>query len=78
MSSLDLCALACAQYEHAELGELWQIIEAALLRPEQDHAVTLADGSSLMLRDGVVHCDSRDNRRLAHCRAILGAHGITL
>lgn len=78
MTSLDLCALACAQYEHAGLGELWQIIEAALIRPEQDHTVTLDDGSSLAIRDGVVHCDSNDERRLAQTRAILGAHGIAL
>lgn len=78
MSSLDLCALACAQYEHAELGELWQIIETALLRPEQSLEVKLGDGSSLAIRDGVMRCDSRNERLLAQTRAILGAHGISL
>lgn len=78
MTTLDLCALACAQYQHADLGELWQIIETALFRPDQRHEVRLDDGSSLRFRDGVVDCDSGDKRRLAQYRAIFGAHGIAL
>ena len=78
MTTLDLCALACAQYEHAGLGGLWQIIETALLRPDEEQVVTLDDGSSLRFRQGVVDCDSSDRRLLAQYRAILGAHGIAL
>jgi len=78
MTTLDLCALACAQYQHAELGELWQIVETALLRPGKDLAVTLEDGSSFEIRDGIVRCESSDARRIAQTRAILGAHGIAL
>lgn len=78
MTTLDLCALACAQYEHAGLGGLWQIIETALLRPDQEHAVTLEDSSSLRFRNGTVHFEPRESRLLAQYRAILGAHGIVV
>lgn len=78
MTMLDLCALACAQYEHAGLGALWQIIETALLRPDQDQAVNLDDGSTLRWHDGTAWLETRDSRRLAQCRAVFGAHGIAL
>jgi hypothetical protein len=78
MTTLDLCALACAQYEHAELGALWQVIEAALLKPDQDQLATLADGSVLHYRQGRVECNSQDQRRMAQTRAILAAHGLEL
>jgi hypothetical protein len=78
MTTLDLCALACAQYEHAELGALWQLIEAALLRPDQDQRATLADGSVLHYRQGLVECNSQDHRRVAQARAIFAAHGLEL
>lgn len=78
MTTLDLCALTCAQYEHAGLGGLWQIIETALLRPEQEHAVTLEDGSLLRYRNSTVHFEPHGSRLLAPCRAILGAHGIVV
>lgn len=78
MTTLDLCALACAQYEHAGLGALWQLIETALLRPGQVQTVHLDDGSVLRYGDGVVHSDGGDRRRIAHHRAILAAHGLDL
>lgn len=78
MTTLDLCALACAQYEHADLAEIWQIVEAALLRPDQDRRVDFADGSTLLYRQGVVRCNAMGQRRTAQCRAILAAHGLTL
>ncbi|MEP6881390.1 MAG: hypothetical protein ABI866_05315 [Dokdonella sp.] len=78
LTTLDLCAMACAQYEHAELGEIWRIIEAALLKPDQEQRAVLGDGSTLRYRAGGVECDSSDRRRLAHCRAILAAHGLEL
>ena len=77
LTTLDLCALTCAQYEHAGLGEIWQIIETALLRPDQEHAVTLGDGS-LRYRHGGVESDASEPRQLAHSRAILAAHGLEL
>lgn len=78
MTTLDLCALACAQYTHAGLGGLWQIIETALLRPDQEHAVRLDDGSSLRFRNGTVQHEPHHSRLLAPYRAILGAHGIVV
>ena len=78
MTTLDLCALACAQYQHAELGGIWQIIETALLRPDQAHTAELADGSHLHYRGGLVSSDSASRQQLAHCRAILAAHGLEL
>lgn len=78
MTTFDLCALACAQYEHAGLGGLWQVIEAALLEPDRERSAMLEDGSSLDYRDGVVHCDSTDRRQRAQSRAILAAHGLEL
>ena len=77
MTTLDLCALTCAQYQHADLGDIWQIIETALLRPDQEHAVTLADGH-LRYRAETVECDATDRRQLAQSRAILAAHGLEL
>lgn len=78
LTTLDLCALACAQYEHAGLGGLWQVIEAALLEPDQARSATLADGSHLRHQGGVVHGDSTDRRQRAQNRAILAAHGLEL
>lgn len=78
LTTLDLCALACAQYEHAGLGGLWQMIEAALLEPDQAQTATLEDGSTLHYEAGDVYSDSTDRRRLAQFRAILGAHGLSL
>lgn len=36
LSMHDLCALTALQYEHAGLGPLWPLIEAALLAPESE------------------------------------------
>ncbi|MFZ1222439.1 MAG: hypothetical protein WAR01_04270, partial [Dokdonella sp.] len=77
LTTLDLCALTCAQYEHAGLGGIWQIIETAVLRPDQEHAVTLGDGH-LRYRHGGVEADASEPRQLAHSRAILAAHGLEL
>lgn len=74
----DLCAMTCAQYEHAGLVEIWQIIETALLAADREQTVVLADGSSLHYRGGIIESDSTDRRQIAQCRAILGAHGLEL
>ena len=78
MTTFDLCALASAQYEHAGLGALWQIIEAALLAPDRAHTATLPNGDLLHWHDGAASTDTRDPRQLAQCRAILAAHGLVL
>ncbi len=77
MTTLDLCALTCAQYQHANLGGIWQIIETALLRSDQECVVALADGS-LRYRAGIVESDASDRRQRAHSRAIFAAHGLEL
>lgn len=41
----DLSALMKVQLEHAELGGLWQLIEAALYRPDEIRIVELAPGN---------------------------------
>lgn len=74
----DLCALTCAQYEHAGLGGIWQVIEAALLAADREQSATLSDGSTLHYRAGIISSDSSDRRQLAQCRAILAAHGLEL
>ena len=78
LTTLDLAALASAQYEHADLGGLWEVIEAALLEPDREQIAGLPDGSTLRYHAGVIECDSSDRRRLAQCRAILAAHGIEM
>lgn len=80
LTAFDLCALACAQYEHAGLGALWQIVETALLAPERAQTFDLPEGGCLHWRtDGHVEAEAvADPRRLAQCAAILGAHGLEL
>ncbi|HET9034186.1 MAG TPA: hypothetical protein VFN25_14935 [Dokdonella sp.] len=76
MTTLDLCAMACAQYEYAELGAVWQIIEAALLKPNEEQIANLAAGGTLRYQSGTVDIEGADRRQAAQCRAILAAHGI--
>lgn len=78
MTLFDLCALTCSQYEHAGLGALWELVEAALLEPEREKSVTLPDGSSLRYQAGRVETDSSDARQLAFSQAVLSAHGLSL
>ncbi len=78
MTTFDLCAMACAQYGHAGLAAIWQVIEAALLAPERAHAAALPNGDLLQWREGSASIDTRDPRQFAHCRAILAAHGLEL
>jgi hypothetical protein len=42
LSLHDLCAMTAMQYEHAGLGALWALIEAALLTPEREEWLDLA------------------------------------
>ena len=47
----DLCALASVQLEHAGFGALWQLLEGALLAPEQTEEAISASGQSFFYRD---------------------------
>lgn len=78
MTVLDLCALTCAQYEHAGMAGLWQIIETALLRMNEPLGVNLDGGGSLHYGDGTVHGQNLVGQGLALHRAILAAHGLNL
>lgn len=78
LTTLDLCAMACAQYEHADLAAIWQIIEGALLKPDEEQVANLAGGGLLHHASGIVQIDCPDRLRVAQCRAILAAHGIEL
>jgi hypothetical protein len=51
----DLLALACVQYEHANLGALWTMLEAALLTPDRPQSALSAHGMALRFADGRVH-----------------------
>ncbi len=42
LTVLDLCAMTALQYEHAGLGPLWPVIEAALLAPGREAWVDAA------------------------------------
>lgn len=78
MTVLDACALACAQYEHAGLGAVWQVIEAALLAPEVARVAALPNGDRLAWRGGIIATDTRDARLREGCAFVLAAHGLTL
>lgn len=78
MTVLDACALACAQYEHAGLGAVWQVIESALLAPEAARVAALPNGDRLAWRDGIIATDTRDARLREGCAFVLAAHGLTL
>lgn len=78
LTVFDLCALCCAQYEHAGLGALWQMIETALLRPHESCTATLDDGGTLRWNGDAVHADTPDARLRAHANAVFAAHGIAL
>lgn len=77
MTVLDLCALSCAQYEHAGMAGLWQIIEGALLRMDQPVSALLESGGTLHYRDGHVRAESLPASQAAMHSAILAAHGIS-
>lgn len=78
LTTLDLCALTCAQYEHAGLAALWQVIESALLRMDQPVSVQLDSGGMLHYREGHVCAESLPPAQAAMHEAILAAHGIPM
>ena len=50
----DLAALLKVQLEHADFGGLWQLIEAALYRPDAIECVELAPGNRFLATGGAV------------------------
>lgn len=52
----DLCAMTCAQMEHAGFSALWQMLEFGLLYPERDGEAETSRGRKLYFRAGQVHC----------------------
>jgi hypothetical protein len=54
LSLHDLCAMTAMQYEHAGLGALWPVIEAALLTPERDEWLDQAREPLARLQRGEV------------------------
>lgn len=76
LTVFDLCAIGCTQYEQAGFGELWQLIENALLTPTREHGVEI-DGQHWTCQDGEVTTDAT-GQASAHYRAILAAHGIKM
>lgn len=50
----DLCAMTAMQYEHAGLGPLWPLIEAALLAPETEEWLDAAPEPLARYVDGAV------------------------
>lgn len=74
----DLCALACAQYGHAGFAPLWQLIENALLTPDRQQAALVDDLPWTYSDQRIIAPRGADPSTLAHHRAILAAHGITV
>lgn len=76
LTLFDLCAVTCAQYEHAGFGPVWQLIENALLTPAREHDLKL-DGATWTGIGSEVRVSGLAPP-MALYRAILAAHGITL
>jgi hypothetical protein len=66
LSLHDLCAMTAMQYEHAGLGALWRLIEAALLAPAQEEWLELADEPLACWRNGEVLIAEPDAPEAAH------------
>ncbi len=54
----DLCALTCVQLEHAGFAAAWQLLEAALLAPEQTETALSARGRRWRYADGLAQTGS--------------------
>jgi len=50
----DLVAMMALQYEHANLAELWPLIEAALFEPDAERVIDAAPEPLLRMADGQV------------------------
>lgn len=58
LSRNDLLAVMCAQYGHVALGPLWDLLEVALLTPEQDATSVTERGLTLEFAQGAVLAQS--------------------
>ena len=58
LSRNDLLAVVCVQYGHVALGPLWELLEVALLTPEQDATSMTIRGLSLEFTHGMVLAQS--------------------
>ena len=54
----DLLALTCVQYEHVNLAALWNLLEVALLAPQNTESTISARGVALGYREGRVHAQT--------------------
>jgi hypothetical protein len=58
LSRNDLLALTCVQYEHVNLAPLWNLLEAALLTPQNTESTMSARGLNLQYTAGKVLAQS--------------------
>ena len=58
LSRNDLLALTCVQYEHVNLAPLWNLLEVALLTPQNTESTMSARGLSLQYTAGKVLAQS--------------------
>lgn len=82
MTRNDLLAICSMQYSQAELEPVWQLLECALLAPQDEESVRSTHGLQLRYRQGQVHAaspaDVSQLQDLRQYEAILGAHGLPL
>jgi hypothetical protein len=80
----DLAALMAMQYEHAGLGAIWPLVEAAVYGDEGDVWLDAPPEPLVVLRDGrarianVHGADIHVQRRTRQLRAVLEAHGVVV
>ena len=66
----DLMALVCVHYEHVNLAPLWELIEAALLSPEQTEQTLSAHGLAWRHADGHAHAQTPGQWLAEHAEPI--------
>jgi hypothetical protein len=81
LSLHDLCAMTAMQYQHAGMQAVWQLIESALLAPEQPAWAQDLPGLCAVQQhaDVLFMLDPTDTlapRRGRQLQAVLAAHGI--
>jgi hypothetical protein len=80
----DLAALTAMQYEHAGLGTLWPLLEAAIFGSDEVVWLDAAPDPLLRLERGtarlavVAGADIHVQRRARQLRAVLAAHGVAV
>jgi hypothetical protein len=80
----DLAALMAMQYEHAGLGAIWPLVEAAVYGDEGEAWLDAPPEPRVRMRDGVARIavvagsDIHVHRRTRQLRAVLEAHGVVV